>query len=90
MHRDRNHGTWPELKAKRQNKFENSKQDRPKFSNPKFDDAPLESLDTRRNQLDDEAWDAQKIKKDRAAKQLADVENMFKNMSDYDDKQERS
>lgn len=77
MHRDRNNGTWPELKAKRHDKFDH----------PKFDELPLHSLDVPQDHLHDEAHDIQKIKKDRAAKQLADVKNMFRNMVDYDDKQ---
>lgn len=76
MHRDRNNGTWPELKAKRHDKFDN----------PKFDDEPLHSLDVMPNHSDGDARDIQKVKKDRAAKQFSDVKNMFKNMVDYDDK----
>ena len=71
MHRDRNNGTWPELKAKRHNKF---------------DEAPLESVDILRGHLDGEIHDIQKVKKDRAAKQLDHVQNMFKDMADYADK----
>jgi hypothetical protein len=41
MHRDRNNGTWPELKAKRHDKFDN----------PKFNDVPLESLGMTHNHL---------------------------------------
>ena len=77
MHRDRNTGSWPELKAKRHDKFDH----------PKFDELPLHSLDAMHGHLDGEAQDIQKIKKNRAAKQLADVKNMFRNMVDYDDKQ---
>lgn len=76
MHRDRNNGTWPELKAKRHDKFDN----------PKFDDLPIHSLDLMPNHLDGDARDIQKVKKDRAAEQLSDVKNMFKNMVDYEDK----
>ena len=72
MHRDRNNGTWPELKAKRHNKF---------------DDVPLESVDEVDIHLYGEIPDSQKIKNDRAAKQLSQVQNMFKGMTDYDDKQ---
>ena len=75
MHRDRNNGTWPELKAKRHDKFDHST----------FDDEPLHSLDVMPNRYGDDARDIQQVKKDRAAKQLADVKNMFKNMVDYDD-----
>ncbi len=74
MHRDRNNGTWPELKAKRHNKF---------------DDAPQKSLEVMHGHLDGETHDSHKEKKERAAKQLADVQNMFKNMADYADKQDK-
>ena len=67
MHRDRNTGSWPELKAKRHNKF---------------DDAPLDSLDVMHSHLDGETHDVQKIKKDRATRQLARVQGMFKDMAD--------
>lgn len=79
MHKDRNNGTWPELKAKRHDKFNNTK----------FDDSPLHSLDIMHDHLDGDARDIQKIKKERAAKQFDDVKNMFKNMADYDDKHNR-
>ncbi len=72
MHRDRNHGTWLELKAKRHNKL---------------DDAPLESLGVMPSHLVGEAQDTQKIKKDRAAMQLSRVQNMLKDMADFYDKQ---
>lgn len=77
MHRDRNNGTWPELKAKRHDKFDHQK----------FDEAPLHGLGGMHSYLDGESHDIEKFKKDKAAKQLADVKNMFKNMIDYDDKQ---
>ena len=74
MHRDRNNGTWPELKAKRHNKF---------------DDASQKSLEVMHGHLDSETHVSQKVKEDRAAKQLADEQNMFKNMADYADKQDK-
>ncbi len=73
MHRDRNNGTWPELKAKRHHGY---------------DDAPLESMDVVRGHLDDETHDVKKVKKDRATKQLDRVHNMFKDMANYADKQD--
>lgn len=73
MHRDRNNGTWPELKAKRHHKYA---------------EAPLESLDMMHSHLEGETYDSQKVKKDRAAKQLAHVQNLFKDMADYADKQD--
>ena len=77
MHRDRNNGTWPELKAKRHDKFDHQK----------FDEASLHGSGAMHSYLDGESHDIEKFKKDKAAKQLADVKNMFKNMIDYDDKQ---
>lgn len=71
MHKDRNNGTWPELKAKRNNKV---------------NETPLESVDVMHSHLDEEAIGSQKLKKDRAAKQLAHVKNVFKDMADYADK----
>lgn len=73
MHRDRNNGTWPELKAKR---------------NHKYDNAPSESIDLTHTHLDGEAHDNQKVKKDRTAKQYSQVQNMFKDMADYVDKKD--
>lgn len=73
MHHDRNHGTWSELKAKRHDKFDN----------PKFDDEPLDSLSVMHSNLDGESDDIQKVKRDRAVKQLNRVQNMFKDMTDY-------
>ena len=75
MHRDRNNGNWPELKAKRHNN--------------KFDDAPLKSLEVMHDHLDGVTQDSHKVKKDKAAKQLADEQDMFKDMADYADKQEK-
>lgn len=80
MHRDRNNGTWPELKAKRHDKFDN----------PKFDDVPLERLDVMHGHLDGETHDIQKVKKDKAAKHLSRVQNMFRDMADYADKQDNN
>lgn len=77
MHRDRNNGPWPELKAKRHNKFKQQK----------FDEGLLLSIDLINGHLDGEERDAQKTKRDKAEKQLADVKNMFKNMIDYGGKQ---
>lgn len=91
MQKDRNQGNWPELKAKRQDKFNNSRLNDTKFNNTKFDDlhfdeAPLDSLNARRVNVDGEHHDIQKVKKDRAAKHLSRVKSMFKDMSDYADK----
>ena len=74
MHHDRNNGTWSELKAKRHRRY---------------DDVSVESVEVKRGSLDGETHDSQKEKKERAAKRLADVHNMFKNMVDYADKQDK-
>ena len=74
MHHDRNNGTWSELKAKRQRRY---------------DDEPVESTQVKRGSLYGETHDSHKEKKERAAKQLADVHNMFKDMADYADKQDK-
>ena len=81
MHRDRKNGTWPELKAKHNYKFDN-----PKFENSKFDDAPLDSLNVVNIHLDVESHNIQKVKKDRAAKQHSRVQNMLKDISYYANK----
>lgn len=77
MHRDRNNGPWPELKAKRHNKFKHQK----------FDEGPLRTIDLMNGDLDGAEHDTHKIKREKAAKHLSDVKNMFRNMIDYDDKQ---
>lgn len=74
MHHDRNNGTWPELKAKRHNKF---------------GDATLESLDAMHNHLDEEKHNSQKVKNDKAVKQLSRVQNMLKDMAEYAKKQDK-
>ena len=71
MHQDRNNGPWPELKAKRHNKFH---------------DTPLDSLNVVHSHLDGESHDIQKVKKDKAVKRLNRAQNMFKEMTDYADK----
>jgi hypothetical protein len=72
MHRDRNSGSWPELKAKRHNKFDNE---------------PLDSSDAIHSHSDKDSHETQKVRKDRATKHLTRVETMFKDMVDYDNKQ---
>lgn len=74
MHHDRSNGSWSELKAKRQRRY---------------DDEPVESTEVKRDRLDGETHDSHKEKKEKVAKQLADVQNMFKNMADYADKQDK-
>lgn len=48
-----------------------------------FDDAPLKFEDATQSN------DSRKEKNDRAARQLDGVKNMFKNMADYDHKQNK-
>ncbi len=74
MRIDRNNGTWPKLKAKRHNKF---------------DDAPLKNVDMVHSNLDGETLNSQKITKDRAPKQLSNLQNMVKDMADYADNQDK-
>ena len=85
MHRDRKNGTWPEIKGKHHDKF-----GKPKFENQKFDDEPLDRLNRVHSHLDDEMHDAQKVKKDKTAKQLSKVQSMLKDMTDYTDKNSES
>lgn len=73
MHRNRNNGTWQELKAKRNNKFY---------------DAPLESVGLMHSYLDGESNGIQKVKKDRTVKQQAEVQNMSNDMANYTDKKD--
>lgn len=68
MHRDRNDDDWPELKGR-------AKQQRTRLSHK-----PLDNLDVKRNNLDEDAGDLQKIKKDRADKHLRNVQNMLQGM----------
>jgi hypothetical protein len=70
MHLDRNNGAWSALKVRRLNKF---------------DDASVESIGVIYSHLDGERHDSQKVKKVRAIKQLAQVQNMFKHLAEYDD-----
>ncbi len=77
MHHDRGHGSWPELKARRHDKFDN----------PTFDDVSTDGSNGKHGHLDDGLHDIQMIKRDKAAKQLGRVKAMFKDMADYSDKQ---
>ena len=75
MHRDRNNYSWSELKAKK--------------NNNDFDDAPSNATKSIQDDLIGTA-DSRKEKNDRAAKQLDGVKNMFKDMADFDRKQNNS
>ena len=68
MNRDRNDDNWPELKGK-------SKQQRDRFNHK-----PLDNLDVKRHDLDEDTDDLKKIKKDRADKHLRNVQNMLQGM----------
>lgn len=69
MHKDRNDDDWPELKGK------------PRQQRTRLSHKPLDSLDVKRNNLDEDADDLQKIKKDRADKHLHNVQNMLQGMT---------
>ena len=69
MHKDRNDDDWTELKGK------------PRQQRTRLSHKPLDSLDVMRNNLDEDADDLQKIKKDRADKHLHNVQNMLQGMT---------
>ena len=75
MHRDRNNYSWSELKAKK--------------NHNDFDDATLNATKFIQHDLIGAA-DSRKEKNDRAARQLNGVKNMFKDMADFDRKQNNS
>ena len=75
MHRDRNNNSWSELKAKK--------------NHSEFDDAPLKHTNVIHEKLEGVAYDSRKEKNDRAARQLDGVISMFKNMADFDRKQNK-
>ena len=81
MNHDRKNGTWPELKAKHHDKSY-----KPKYESRKLEDEPLDSSNELHSRLDGEMHDTQKVKKDRAAKQLSRVQNMLKDISYYANK----
>lgn len=72
MHRDRNNNSWSELKAKK--------------NHSEFDDTFLTAVNVNQDDVIGTA-DSRKEKNDRATRQLEDVKNMFKDMSDYGRKQ---
>ena len=75
MHKDRNNNSWSELKAKK--------------NHSEFDDAPLRAKNIIQADLIGAEYDSRKEKNDRSAKQLDSVTNMFKDMADYDLKQNK-
>lgn len=75
MHRDRNNNSWSQLKAKK--------------NHNDFDEVPLSATKFIQEDLIGAA-DGRKEKNDRAAKQLDGVKNMFKDMADFDSKQNNS
>ena len=75
MHRDRANHSWSELKAKK--------------NHSEFDDAPLRAENDTQLDFIGVARDSRKEKNDKAARQLDDVKNMFKDMADDDLKQNK-
>ncbi len=75
MHEDRNNGNWPELKGKRQR--------------ARLDDDSLGTLKNKHNLPEADKHSLHKIKKERAERQLSNVQNIFDAMADYDDKQSK-
>lgn len=70
MRRDKNgDDNWPELKAV-------AKQQKTRLGHK-----PLDNLNVQRNNLDEDADDLHKIKKNRADKHLRNVENMLQSMT---------
>ena len=75
MHRDRNSSSWSELKAKR--------------NHSEFDEAPLKAANVIQADLVSAAHGSRKEKNDKATRQLDGVKEMFKDMADYDRKQNK-
>ena len=69
MHKDRNQNKWIELKSKAKNHWNN------------LNDKPLNRLNIERNRSEEDVYDAQKIKNDRAVKHLKNVHHMLSAMS---------
>ena len=71
MHKDRNQNKWTDLKNKAKNHWIN------------LNDKPLSRLNIERNRSEEDVYNAQKIKNDRADKHLKNVNNLLKVMSLY-------
>ena len=69
MHKDRNQNKWTDLKNKAKNHWIN------------LNDKPLSRLNIERNRSEEDVYNAQKIKNDRADKHLKNVNNLLKVMS---------
>ena len=69
MHKDRNQSKWAELKSKAKNHWSN------------LNDKPLNRLNIERNRSEEDVYDAQKIKSDRAVKHLKNVHQLLEAMS---------
>lgn len=76
MHRSRNSSSWSELKAKR--------------NRGELDDAPSKVTNFVQDDVVNTSQTNRKEKNDRATRQLDGVKNMFKDMADYDFKQNKS
>lgn len=69
MHKDRNQNKWAEFKTKAKNHWGN------------LNDKPLNCLNIERNRADEDIYNAQKIKTDRADKHLRNVNHLLEAMA---------
>ena len=69
MHKDRNQNKWSELKSKAKNHWNH------------LNDKPLDRLNIARNRADEDVYDSQKIKSDRADKHLKNVNHLLEALS---------
>ena len=68
MHKDRNQNKWVELKSKAKNHWH------------KLHDKPLKGLNAEHNRSEEDVYNAQKIKSDRAEKHLKNVNHLLEAM----------
>ena len=69
MHKDRNQNKWVEFKSKAKNHWNH------------LNDKPLNALNIERNRSEEDVYNAQKIKSDRADKHLKNVNCLLEVMS---------
>lgn len=69
MHKDRNQNKWAELKSKAKNHWNS------------LNDKPLNRLNVERNRSNEDVYNAQKLKTDRADKHLKNVNYLLEAMS---------
>ena len=69
MHKGKNQNKWAELKSKAKNHWSN------------LNDKPLNRLNIERNRSEEDVYDAQKIKSDRADEHLRNVHHLLEAMS---------